>query len=219
MAKLSKQITQKSNTIKVFVKKYNAALASQRVDGMPEALKFDDVKDPQSKIFSDFQTNSSSQDSVPFSVKQNVIDLYHLIERCREEKSYLNLEMVRLVTYHKTRVSILETFLISHEDETSVYIKGVNCVVQKQICEENNKLHAIGSILSDNIPIEMQSSFPQFQCKFQATKPLNELSPETLTDNEQHEMVYSDSDNNIDEEEYEEQFDLVLDLSEDEELT
>jgi hypothetical protein len=217
-AKLSKQITQRTNGIKVSVEKYNASLSSwkEKVDGMPEPLKFDDVKDPQCSIFADFRGNSSNQDGVPFSVKRNVIDLYHLIERCKEEVSYLNMEIVRLVKYYENRVSVLERFLHSHVDDTSVYIKGMKCVARRQIREEKNKLYGLGSIFKDNLPMEFQSSLPECEFKFEATRTLNVFSAEISTNSEELEIVNSDNDD-INDEDHDEEFALVLDLSDDEE--
>ena len=54
----------------------------------------------------------------------------------KEEVSFLNVEMVRLVKYYENRVFMLERFLDSYVDDTSIYTKGMKCVVRKQICKK-----------------------------------------------------------------------------------
>ena len=100
---LSRVITQMTNSIKVAVTKYNAALSfwKNRVEGLPEAMKFDEMKDSESPIYEHFRAASSTMDEVPFVVKRNAIDLHNYVERCKEENEYLNDEMVRLIKHKK----------------------------------------------------------------------------------------------------------------------
>ena len=102
--KLSKQITQRTNFLKVAVEKYNASLGvwKDRVNGLHEELDFDTVKDPESEVLKEFGRNISNKDQVPYSVRRNIIDLHNFIERCKEEISYLDVKTVRLVNHHVT---------------------------------------------------------------------------------------------------------------------
>ena len=165
--KVSKHITQRTNSLKVAVEKYNAALAAwkDRLNGLPEELDFDTMKDPECEVFQDFRGNISSEDQVPFFVRRNVIDLHNFIERCKEELSYLDVETLRLVHYHVAEKSRFEELVREYSGNTLVYFGGINCILEKRKYEVENRLYAIGSIFGDRLPVEVISTIPQVECE------------------------------------------------------
>ena len=207
---MSKQITQRTNSLKVAVEKYNASLAAwkDRVNGLPEELDFDTVKDPESEVFQDFRGNISNKDQVPYSVRRNVIDLHNFIERCKEEISYLDLEMVRLVNHHVTVRARFEKWITEHSDDTLVYVKGINCILEKRKREAENKLYAIGSIFGDRLPLERRSLIPDDECKF--------VSIDTTTETFETELVELNEGEDVDDEQPDDDIVLILESSDDE---
>ena len=172
---MSKQISQRTNAIRVTVKKYNAALASwkDQVEGLPEEINFDNVKDPESTIFQQFQVNVPDQEQLPYSVKRTVIDLHHFIERCKEEMAYLNSEMQRLIQHHENQKSKYQEFINNHADDAAVYVRGLVCISRERIREEENKLFALGSLFGNELPVEVRSSLPQTQSTFESMITVN----------------------------------------------
>ncbi|XP_028403401.1 uncharacterized protein LOC114526098 [Dendronephthya gigantea] len=202
-AKLSKQITNKTNAIKATVAKYNAALAYWKdpIDGMPEPINFDDVKDPESPSYHHLRVTTPSDDNIPLEFKRSAIDLHNFVERCKEEIEYLDLEMVRLVEYFlKMKMSYQSCCNEVQEEATSVYAKGLNCIFQSRILECDNKLHMLGKLFKDNIREEMKCSIPSMQWKCQSTLLEHEIAREEGTldvseyysaDNDDEDDVYS----------------------------
>ena len=82
---------------------------------------------------------------------------------------------------------------------------------------KKNKRYAVGLILRENFSFEIQSSLPQSEFYIKATR--TSVFIQTIsTDSEELKIVNCDSDD-MNEEEYEKQFPLVLDLSDDEAYT
>lgn len=214
-AKVSKQITQRTNSLKIAVEKYNASLAAwkNKVDGLPEELDFDGVKDPESNVFDDFRGNTHVENQVPqvpFPVRRSVIDLHNFVERCKEELSYLHVEMVRLVSYHVTEKARFQEWIDENSDDTLVYVRGINCVLERKKREEDNKLCSVGSKYGNFLPFEVVSSIPQFEYKF--------VSIDTTTDSVATELFQSDQseDEDSDDEDSDKDICLMLESSEDE---
>lgn len=201
--KVSKQITQRTNSLKVAVEKYNASLAAwkDRVNGLPEELDFDTVKDPESEVFQDFRGNISNKDQVPYSVRRNVIDLHNFIERCKEEISYLD-------DHHVTERARFEKWITEHSDDTLVYVRGINCILEKRKREAENKLYAIGSIFGDRLPLERRSSIPDDECKF--------VSIDTTTETFETKLVELKEGEDVDDEQPDDDIVLILESSDDE---
>lgn len=76
-----------------------------------------------------------------------------------------------------------------------------------------NKRYAVGLILKENLSFEIQSSLPQSEFNIEATRT-SVFIRAISTDSEELKKVNCDSDD-MNEEEYEKQFALVLDLSDD----
>ena len=87
--KLSRQINLKTNTIKSTVTNYNASLTALQdyVNGLPDELEFDEVKDPESVLYSSVCEDETKD--VPLTVKRSAIDLQCFLERCKEEQMFL----------------------------------------------------------------------------------------------------------------------------------
>ena len=195
---VSKQITQRTNSLKVAVEKYNAALAAwkDRVNGLPEELDFDTMKDPESEVFQDFRGNISSvsENQVPFSVRRNVIDLHNFIERCKEELSHLDVETLRLFHYHVAEKSRFEELVREYSGNTLAYFGEINCILEKRKHEAENRLYAIGSIFGDRLSVEMISTIPQVECKFVSTETTTETFEKELVELNQGEDVHDDDE-------------------------
>ena len=165
-AKLSKQITQRTNSIRSSVVKYNAGLAfwNDQFEGLPEALQFDEVKDPESEFYLHFRGASSGD--IPLSVKRKVIDLHNFVCRCKEEINYLELEMKRLVLHYESEKTKFQAFIDEHDEDPSVSITGLKCLLQQRIYECDNKLSTLRSQFSIHLPDEILSDISDKEYKF-----------------------------------------------------
>jgi hypothetical protein len=203
--KLSKQITKKTNTLKVAVEKYNASLASWRdhVEGLPSCLNFDDVKDPESSIYQDFKSDANEQ--VPFSIKRTVIDLHHVTERCKEEMQLVDIEIARLVKYHTKKRRAFQEFVAKHNTDPALYMRGLCCIMQKRAHEEDNKLYLLGRLLCD-YHAEILTSLPQQEYKFCSTAEFscNDLQAELEMED------VSDGDSECDDDKSDDVFELRI---------
>ncbi|XP_028411455.1 uncharacterized protein LOC114534011 isoform X3 [Dendronephthya gigantea] len=217
--KVSKQITQRTNSAKVVVEKYNASLAAWKdnVTGLPEELEFDKVKDPESDLYKDFRESTLSEDQVPYSVKKSAIDLHNFIERCKEETSYLKTEMCRLVTYHQTqKSSFLEWLKDNNDSSSTVLIRGIRCILQRKILEEENKLIVLGATFGNHLPDNVSSSIPKIEWSHESTMPstkhvfenLDQLDDQREQSEEQDDEILSILDSSDDEVEDESEMDF-----------
>jgi hypothetical protein len=167
------------------------------------------VKDPESSIFHQFQVNVPDQEQLPFSVKRTIIDLHHFIERCKEEMTYLNSEMLRLIQHHENQKAKYQEFLDTHADDTAVYVRGLKCILRNRVCDEENKLFVLGSLFGNELPVEVRSSLPQAQCTFENMITVN---TEIFEGSEEQEVISSDDDWEEDDDEV----CPILDISDDE---
>ncbi|XP_028416359.1 uncharacterized protein LOC114540363 [Dendronephthya gigantea] len=151
-SKLSKQITRKTNAIKSVITKYNASLTALQdcVDGLPDELKFDIAKDPESSLYSNFSTQRPVE-TVPFSVKRSAIDLQNFLERCKEEQELLLEEVENLFMYYIEKRDNFTEILERRCLEESRLSNGICNHIRKEICEINNVLVSLRLTLSDYI--------------------------------------------------------------------
>lgn len=70
------------------------------------ALTFDDVKDPSSDLYPNFQTSTPSGHAVANATRRNVIELHCLKERCEEEISLIKVEMLRLLAFLEKQMEV-----------------------------------------------------------------------------------------------------------------
>ena len=164
--KLSKQITQRTNSIRSSVVKYNAGLAfwNDQFEGLPEALQFDEVKDPESEFY--LHVRGASSGDTPLSVKRKVIDLHNFVCRCKEEINYLELEMKRLVLHYESEKTKFEACIDENDEDSSVSITGLKCLLQRRIHECDNKLSTLRSQFSIHLPDEILSDISDKEYKF-----------------------------------------------------
>ena len=85
--KLSKQITKVTENMKRTITCHNV------LPGVA-ALTFDDVKDPSSDLYYNFQTSTPSGHTVANTTRRKVIELHCLKERCEEEISLTKVEIL-----------------------------------------------------------------------------------------------------------------------------
>ena len=150
--KFSRQINLKTNAIKSTVTKYNASLTALQdyVNGLPDELEFDEVKDPESILYSNFCEGDTRKD-VPLAVKRSAIDLQCFLERCKEEQMFLLKEVERLFIYYFEKIEHYETFLEQHSQEQDKLMNGLRNIAKKGICETQNTLESLRRMLSDYI--------------------------------------------------------------------
>ena len=147
--KLSRQINLKTNAIKSTVTKYNASLTALQdyVNGLPDELEFDEVKDPESVLYSSVCEDETK--GVPLTVKRSAIDLQCFLERCKEEQMFLLKEVERLFTHYLEKIGHYEAFLQQHSQEQAKLVNGLCNIAKKQICETQNTLESLRCMLSD----------------------------------------------------------------------
>ena len=120
------------------------------------------MKDPESPVYQPLRGATSTED-VPFAVKRNVIDLHNFVERCKEEKNYLHVEMCRLIEHYESEKSKLHGFIEEYVEESTLPLSGLKCVFQKRIFEYDNKLYQLRLLFADHLSHEILSRLPDKQ--------------------------------------------------------
>jgi hypothetical protein len=129
---------------------YNASLAALKefVDGLPKELTFDDAKDPESSLYLSY-CNKCPGETVPFAVKRSAIDMQNFLDRCKEEQQLLLKEVNMLFDHYLERKECLEESYEVHSQDDSKLSSGICTVVKNLLCETNNVLLSLGTILRD----------------------------------------------------------------------
>lgn len=177
--KLSKQITQRTNSIKTTIAKYNASLKSLEdwIEGLPRKIEFDEAKDPRSQLYCDFnfQTN---KDTVPFTAKRSAIELHNFLERCKEEQEMLEMETERLVQYYLDKKQELESYINVNGEVQSKILRGTVANFKKDLININNALYSLKHMLNDYLTEASKSKLPFF--KIEAEHALSILRPTNI---------------------------------------
>ncbi|CAG2209726.1 unnamed protein product [Mytilus edulis] len=96
--KLSKQMKCVSKKIHKAIDAYN--MIGDSSDGLPENISFDSIKDIDSEIYN-FMKDFEVVSDIPQSIKQEIIQLKCLKDRCIEEQRFLKQEMISVIKWCK----------------------------------------------------------------------------------------------------------------------
>lgn len=95
--RLSKQISQATKSLRTALDKFNNLECSLGW-AFPRSLEFEQVKNPEAEVWlrSEFVGSTSP---VPITVRRRAIDLYHLVDRAKEEATLIQEEMGNVIEH------------------------------------------------------------------------------------------------------------------------
>ena len=176
--RLSKQICQATKSMRTALDKFNNLECSLACP-FPRSLEFDQVKNPEADVWlrSEFVGSDSP---VPITVRRRAIDLYHLLDRAKEEVTLLQEEMRNVVDHFSGQHA---TFSNSLKDATisplSLEEKGKNIFLKMKLLSLEGQLLEVKRLFEGHIG---EVPLPNFIFD-QNSIPLSLLSlPETEED-------------------------------------
>ncbi|KAJ7351808.1 hypothetical protein OS493_035533 [Desmophyllum pertusum] len=140
--RLSKQITQATNSMKTAVDEFNKLECSSSCS-LPRSVEFDSVKNPDSDIWLQIDSLGSTS-PIPITIKRKAVDLYNLVDRGKEEITLLQSEMKNTIDHfieqHRIFVSSVvdEISLQSCSAETrgkDILIRMKTLAIESQLVE------------------------------------------------------------------------------------
>ena len=173
------------------------------METLPQELEFDQAKDPESDLYCNLNNQPSNSD-IPFSIKRAAINLHNFLERCKEEQAHLLLEVKRLFSYYFEEKETLESYVEESTTDYSKLARGIKVVIKTKLCEINNTLYWLGSILLHYLSEQTVSRLPSSEVGAMHMG-FSEFSsvefPEILCDSEtdEEELVLQLSDDSDDE--------------------
>lgn len=99
-----------SNQIDKVVNSMNQGLATLNGLRVDEPVTFGDIRDPCAAIYCPFNPSSETS-NVPLSVKKKLVQLVCLQDRCKEEQTLLEQEMLRFSNFLTNQVSVITSYL------------------------------------------------------------------------------------------------------------
>ena len=141
--RLARRVNQQTKKMKNAISKYNAQLSliKEHVNLPQKPVTFEDAKNPNGSIYSNFTDNGSWKDRVPFSQKRRIIELADLKSRCDEEEDLLRVESKAFMNSKVALINALteqvQHLRSSNDDEVSAGLAALlkrNCLVlQKEL--------------------------------------------------------------------------------------
>lgn len=148
--RLSKQITKATKSLKTSVDEYNK-LECSTTCSLPHTLAFDSVKDPDSDVWLEVNATGESTPAVPVTVKRKAVDLYSLLDRCREEITLLQSEMCNTVDHFTRQHQLLKTSMNDSLENLSPESKGRDIFIRRKLLSLESYLVYLKVLFDDHI--------------------------------------------------------------------
>lgn len=155
--RLSKQVTQATKTVRTALDNFN------RQDCSPgwllsRSLEFDQVKNPEADVWLRSECMSSASSDVPITVKRRAIDLFHLLDRGKEEIELLQEEMKNTIE-HFTRqhTTLTSSIFDSSISSLSKEAKGKNVFIKMKLLSVEGQLLELQNLFKNYIEVSILS--------------------------------------------------------------
>ncbi|XP_068728149.1 uncharacterized protein [Montipora capricornis] len=155
--RLSKQVTQATKSVRTALDNFN------RLDCSPgwllaRSLEFDQVKNLEADVWLRSELISSASSEVPISVKRRAIDLFHLLDRGKEELDLLQEEMKNTVEHFTSQHRTLTTLILdSNISSLSKEAKGKNVFFKMKLLSVEGQLLELHNLFKGCIEISIPS--------------------------------------------------------------
>ena len=150
--RLSKQITKATKALKASLEEYNKTECSTTFP-LPHPLEFDSVKDPDSTVWIEAADLPGSINEIPMAVKRKAIDLYSLVDRCREEITLLQSEMNNTFEHFSRQHQLLKASLFEENplENCSPESKGRDLYIRRKLLSIESYLLQLKDVFDDHV--------------------------------------------------------------------
>lgn len=100
-------------------------------------FNFDEIKDPQSEIYSTVTQDQVYNSNVPTKIKKRLVELTCLKDRCQEELSMVKEEMETLVNFIRSQISEINKYATAKSACRDRFEKGlISTLLKKRFVHE-----------------------------------------------------------------------------------
>lgn len=147
---MSKQITKATKLVTTSIEEYNK-LECSAACSLPRTLTFDTVKDPDSDVWLEVNAPEESRTAIPATIRRKAVDLYHLMDRCREEITLLQSEMINILDHFTGQHQLLKSSLDVSLDNLSAESRGRDIFIRKKVLSIESYLVYLKALFEDHI--------------------------------------------------------------------
>ena len=116
-----------------------------------EMVTFEDIKDPGGELYCQLNL-SNDTDNVPADIKKKLVHLMSLEDRCKEEKTLVQEEMLRFFTFISGKINAITSYL-----EKESVDRGLMSLLQQKVDVYKKNLQLLTCMCKDSV------SFPTFE--------------------------------------------------------
>lgn len=130
--RLSKQIMKATKLLKTSIDEYNK-LECSTASSLPLTVTFDSVKDPDSDVWVEVNAPGESRTAIPATIRRKAVDLYYLMDRCREEITLLQSEMINTLDHFTRQHQLFKSSLDFSLGNLSAESRGRDIFIRKKV--------------------------------------------------------------------------------------
>lgn len=166
--RLSKQITKATKLLKTSIDEYNK-LECSTASSLPLTVTFDSVKDPDSDVWVEVNAPEESRTAIPATIRRKAVDLYYLMDRCREEITLLQSEMINTLDHFTRQHQLFKSSLDFSLDNLSAESRGRDIFIRKKVLSIESYLVYLKALFEDHIenvslpPLIFESDLPSLE--------------------------------------------------------
>ena len=127
-------------------------------------VDFMEIKDPQSPIYSSPLENEPDQDGncVPTTIKERLVELTHLQDRCEEELSMVKEERKTLENFIQDQITKIEKYVVSKGVCENSFDKGLCCRLLRKQLMHKKYLQSLHNAWADIIDTAVSNATETF---------------------------------------------------------
>lgn len=165
---MSKQITKATKLLKTSIDEYNK-LECSTASSLPLTVTFDSVKDPDSDVWVEVNAPEESRTAIPATIRRKAVDLYYLMDRCREEITLLQSEMINTLDHFTRQHQLFKSSLDFSLDNLSAESRGRDIFIRKKVLSIESYLVYLKALFEDHIenvslpPLIFENDLPSLE--------------------------------------------------------
>lgn len=136
--------------LKTSIEEYNKLQCSTACS-LPQTITFDSVKDPDSDVWLEVNAPEESRTAIPTTIRRKAVDLYFLIDRCREEITLLQSEMMNTLDHFTLQHQLLTSSLDVSSDNLPAESRGRDIFIRRKILSIESYLVYLKALFEDHI--------------------------------------------------------------------
>lgn len=156
---MSKQIAKAAKALKKSLDEYNNISTSSRCS-LPPSLAHESVAHPDADIWKEFADTGSVTSAVPVSVRRKAIDLYHQLDRCKEEINLVQEEMRNTFSHFCRQQEIVKSLFFDSTSVNQLAVeRGKDILFHKKLLYIESHLIHLKKTFEEHINVTMPSLY------------------------------------------------------------